>query len=204
MTAETYTYNATAIRTYTGRYFDYLQPKADDINILDIAVHLAREPRWASATKERFSVGQHLVLTCDYIKDQGGTQVDQLLGLAHDWTEAYTKDLPKPFKNVLPGYCELENKIWDRICLHFFRQKVKLPEIVKKIDGVMLNAENRDLRAYYHADEFVRDNHGIPAYPYTIEPWPESKIIFEFLSRFNILYQKHVLEDAQWDNLRLQ
>lgn len=199
MNSETYTYSSTAIRTYTGRRFDYLQSAVDDINIFDVAIHLAREPRWAGATKLTFTVGQHLVHTCDWIEEIGGTRVDQLLGLIHDATEFATKDLPKPLKNCLPGYKELENRIWDRICLHFFNQKVKLPQIVKDVDGVMLNAENRDLRAYYHADEnYVT---GLDTYPHKLVPWPEEKIIIEFLSRFNILYTQSVLKDPQWETL---
>ncbi len=202
MNSDTYTYTATAIRTYTGRYFDYLKPLPDDINIMDIAVHLAREPRWAGATKLTFSVGQHSIHTCDEIAAAGGTRVEQLLGLVHDMTEAYMKDMPRPLKNCLPGYKDLENKVWDRLCLHFFKQTVQLPKIVKYVDGVMLNAENRDLRAYYHCEEMLRDLGGFRAYPTTLEPWPEHKIILEFLSRFNILYTEPVLKDEQWTLLR--
>lgn len=203
MSNETYAYNATAIRTYTGRRFDYLASNADDINIMDIAVHLAREPRWASATKQTFTVGQHSIHVCDHVAHNCGTPVEQLLALIHDATETYTKDLPKPLKNCLPGYKELENKIWDRICLYLFNQTVKLPQIIKDADGALLNAEDRDLRAYYHCgDSTLRDIGKAMPYAKIISPWPESTIILEFLSRFNMLYTKPVLEDAQWVTLR--
>lgn len=202
MSNDTYTYTTTAIRTYTGRRFDYKKAIDDDINVMDIAVQLSREPRWASATKQTFTVGQHSVLTCDHVADNGGTPVDQLLALMHDATEAYTKDIPRPLKNCLPGYKELENKIWDRICLKFFNQRVTLPSIVKLADGAMLNAEDRDLRAYYHSDDSTLRDIG-QAMPYTkkIEPWPEATIILEFLSRFSMLYTKPVLSDPQWELL---
>lgn len=202
MSNETYAYDATAIRTYTGRRFDYLKSQTDDINILDITVHLAREPRWASATKKTFVVGQHSILVCDHVTANGGTRVEQLLALLHDATEAYTKDIPRPLKNCLPGYKPLENKIWDRICLFLFNQTVKLPAIIKDADGALLNAEDRDLRAYYHCGDSTLRDCG-KALPYTdkIKPWKESKIIIEFLSRFNMLYTKPVLDDEQWSIL---
>ena len=50
-----------SIRTYTGRYFDILNPQAKDVSIIDIA--LSQLCRFTGHTEEFYSVAQHRRLT---------------------------------------------------------------------------------------------------------------------------------------------
>lgn len=62
----------------------------------------------------------------------------------HDASEAYLVDMPRPIKNVLQGYRDLETNL-DKV----IRAKFELPETMSKevhwADNVMLATERRDL-----------------------------------------------------------
>ena len=51
------------IRTYTGRYFDILNPQAKDVSIIDIAHALSQLCRFTGHTEFFHSVAQHRRLT---------------------------------------------------------------------------------------------------------------------------------------------
>lgn len=62
-------------------------------SLFDIAVGLARIPRWCGATKKFFSVLQHSMVVADLLPKPLGIH-----GLLHDAEECVTEDLPGPIK----------------------------------------------------------------------------------------------------------
>lgn len=62
-------------------------------SLFDIAVGLARVPRWCGATKKFFSVLQHSMVVADLLP-----RALQIHGLLHDAEECVTEDFPGPIK----------------------------------------------------------------------------------------------------------
>ena len=136
--------NGDWMQTFTGRQFWPIDPRPDEISIVDIAHALANQCRYAGHCKAFYSVAQHSVIVshaCDFD--------DALWGLLHDAAEAYLVDLPRPikrFSELGAHYRDVEAALMRVICERF---KLSLPEpvSVKKADNVVLVTEMRDLMA---------------------------------------------------------
>lgn len=85
------------IITYTGKTFNLLNPKPEQVCIEDIAHSLAYQCRYTGHTRKFYSVAQHCVLMAEN-KDLPG---DPLMKLLHDADEAYIGDMARPWKNLL-------------------------------------------------------------------------------------------------------
>lgn len=127
------------ILTYTGKEVDLLDPQPDMFELEDIAIALSRVNRFNGHTKRAYSVAEHSLV--------GSRQLEIPLAyefLLHDAAEAYVVDLPKPLKNVLMDYQEIEFKIDQMIRIAFNLPPVMSRE-VKAMDLIMLATEKRDL-----------------------------------------------------------
>ena len=100
--------------TCSGRIIDICSPRAEDIDIEDIAHALSHICRWCGHSRAYYSVAQHSVLVSQHVPDEYA-----LWGLLHDAAEAYLMDLPTPIKRLLPGYHALESKMQAVIAQHF-------------------------------------------------------------------------------------
>ena len=90
------TKKVTYIVTYTGKVFEFMNPKPEMVCIEDIAHALANICRYTGHIKQFYSVAQHCVLMAN--ADLPG---DPLVRLLHDATEAYIGDLASPWKGLL-------------------------------------------------------------------------------------------------------
>lgn len=144
------------IQTVSGRKFHFNSTHPEEVYIEDIATVLSRMPRWAGHTTKFFSVAQHSVYTSLVVEELGGTPQDVMMALLHDATEAYMCDIPKPLKNLIPQFSEIEHLVWKKISRHFFGKALELPPLVKHADGMMLSTEARDLFAYEPLDNWVK------------------------------------------------
>lgn len=176
------------IRTYTGIYFDVLEPDSNLIDIKDIAHAISNQCRFTGHTKQFYSVGEHSV-RASYIVPYPMA----LCALMHDATEAYLVDLPRPIKkhSELGRYFKpIEDGLWQAIALRFNLPQI-IPQEVHDADNIMLLTEKRDLMdgntgMSEYARKWVEGNSleplkGIlkPCYPREAENW--------FLQRFGIL-----------------
>ena len=135
----------TYIRTKSGRHFEYLNPKADSIDITDIAHALSQLCRFSGQSPVFYSVAQHSVYTsqlCE-LAFPGKTEL-ALAALLHDATEAYMNDVPLPLKNILPEYTKLEDKICKLIYKRFGIPQMKYSD-VKLYDRQALYGEFVDI-----------------------------------------------------------
>lgn len=136
----------TWILTKSGRKFDYLNPKPEQIHILDIAHGLASESRFAGQTKSFYSVAQHSTHVSWLVSRELAIE-----GLLHDAAEAYCKDIPSPLKALLPEYKVIEQRVQQAI-----NQRFGLPEVtnasIKEADLIMLATERRDLMPRHHEE----------------------------------------------------
>jgi len=91
----------TWILTATGREFDLAHPSAQQIDIRDIAWHLAHICRFTGATSRHYSVAEHSLHVSLHVELQGLPPAAQLAALLHDAHEAYCGDVTTPVKEAL-------------------------------------------------------------------------------------------------------
>jgi 5'-deoxynucleotidase YfbR-like HD superfamily hydrolase len=130
--------NCTYIRTATGQRFWPLDPRPQDLDIIDIAHHLAYQGRFSGATRRFYSVAEH---SCRVSLIRPTLQA-----LLHDASEAYCVDVPRPIKHdpAFSVYRDVEQKIWLVIAERFAVKSVMDP-LVHRADNCLLLAEKRDL-----------------------------------------------------------
>lgn len=125
------------IQTYTGAAFYPMDPRPEDVRIVDIAHALAHQCRFAGHTVDFYSVAEHSLHVAQIVP-----KAFRLAALLHDATEAYVLDLPGPIKDMLPDYREMENRVWAAIVRRFDLPLI-LPPAVKYADKAMLATEGR-------------------------------------------------------------
>lgn len=127
------------IQTHSGRRFDLLEPRADQVDIVDIAHALANLCRFNGHVTRFYSVAQHSVFVSNLVGPEYA-----FCGLMHDATEAYVGDMTRPLKQVMPWFKEVEDRIWLAVADRFGLPR-ELPPAVKHADNVALVTERRDL-----------------------------------------------------------
>lgn len=146
--------------TFTGRQFWPMDPRSDEVDILDIAHSLSLVCRFGGHCLYHYSVAQHSILTalvvdktdsdCPYIDGTEFVSLSKnklaLSALLHDASEAYIGDLIRPVKRSLPspGIAEIESRLTAAI---FQRFNIPYPAlgVVGWADEVMLREEHRQV-----------------------------------------------------------
>lgn len=168
----------TAIQTYSGAMFDFLDPDPDTIIIEDIAHSLSLTNRFGGHTQKAYSVAQHCVL-CAQMAPVGLS----FQALMHDAQEAYVGDVATPLKQLLPDYQAMEARVEGAV-----RDKFGLPREfdprVKEVDTRMLATEAKHLGFHWW--------NSLPASPYSsdqlrFEVWGPGRSYHEFMDMFNAL-----------------
>ena len=159
------------ITTYSGIRFYPLNPKVEDINIIDIAHHLSR---FTGACISFYSVAQHSVYVSEMCEP-----AHALRGLLHDATEAYLSDIAGPVKHAegFAFYREAEKRLDETICDRF-GLPYELHESIKIADKRVFVTEMRDLMPFPSTDTEK---------PYSWNVLPDDPIVTEllFLKRFS-------------------
>ena len=166
------------ILTARGRHFDYLDPRLEDIDVLDIAQGLANECRFGGHTRAFYSVAQHAWLASQIVPPEHALEA-----LLHDASEAYCKDIPLPLKLLLPDYRDIEARVEGAIRAAFGLPLTMSPA-VKQADLILLATERRDLMPADDTPWAILDG---------IEPLPR-KITAMQPSRAQVLFLKRYIE----------
>lgn len=145
-------YAGDTILTFSGHYLNVFDPDPDHICIEDIAHGLSHVPRFAGQTAKFLSVAEHSFNVCSMVPYQL-----MLEGLLHDASEAYLMDIPKPIKQHLPDYIQLEDNLMKAIADKFGFAYPISPE-VKAADKLRLEYEHHHLR-------IVKDQHYVVLTP---------------------------------------
>lgn len=174
------------ILTYKKIEFYPLEPKIEDIDIVDIAHALSLLCRANGHFKHFYSVGLHS-LNCAYEAIARGYSKNVVLGcLLHDGSEAYLADITRPVKKHLHKYLEVEevlqNKIFEKWIPTLTDEERKL---VFEIDDAILYYEFITLfgESIFDYVPILKSN---PRFEY-IE---FSQIENEFITKFNELIAK--------------
>jgi uncharacterized protein len=129
-----------SIQTFTGRRFYQLDPKPDDISILDIAHALSNQCRFSGHLTEFYSVAEHCIHVSELLPEWL-----KFAGLLHDASEAYLIDMPSPIKkNTILGaeFRKIEDGIHLAIAAKFSLPKhFQTFEEIHAADDLMLRRE---------------------------------------------------------------
>lgn len=129
-------YAKDCIRTVSGIYINVFEPTAEMICIEDIAHGLANQCRFGGHLPEFYSVAEHSLNCCYLIEEPE----HKLAALMHDASEAYLMDIPRPIKQRLSNYKEIEDGLMKLIA-DVFGFEYPLHEKIKKVDETMLQIE---------------------------------------------------------------
>lgn len=99
-------YTPNCIRTYTGIYFNVLEPRIEDIRDEDIAHALSMQCRWGGHLKNFYSVAQHSLKVAGMVPRHL-----KLAASLHDASDTYLVDVPSPAKLLIPDYKVIEDRI---------------------------------------------------------------------------------------------
>ena len=128
------------ITTYTGKHFEPISPRVEQICIEDIAHALPLICRGNGHVRTFWSVGEHSILCAKEAAVRGLSRRLVLACLLHDAGECYLSDIPRPFKQELPAYRELEDRLLAMIYEKYLGAVLTEEEegLLKEIDDDML------------------------------------------------------------------
>lgn len=156
------------IMTYTKKMFDPLRPKAELIDIQDIAHALSMLCRANGHFKSFYSVGQHCINCAKEAEARGYSVRLQLACLLHDASEAYLSDVTRPVKAELPRYTEIEEPLQELLWNTWLDTPLTQQEkaLVFQIDDAILLHEFLHLMDAKIADE-IPEIFSQPEYAFT-------------------------------------
>jgi len=171
----------------SGKKFDVLNPRIQDIHIEDIARSLSMKVRFNGFIRDFYSVAEHCCIMYDIVDisdpDLFGLKKNILF---HDAAEAYLTDVPAPVKPTMANFIKIENEI-----LALIYYKFKVPKIID-IQYKLLKQLDRDIcvtEAFYLGlninvwPEYQNGNaHLLP--DTQIHCWPWQQAEDEFLARY--------------------
>lgn len=107
----------TTIMLRDGSLFDPFDPESLLPSVHVFCHSLSMLNRYTGHTNRPYSVAEHVVhlATSPEVREAGLVRA----ALLHDFGEAVTNDIPRPFKQALPEYCAFEDQIQRRIFTHF-------------------------------------------------------------------------------------
>ena len=140
-------------QTFSGRAFDLLHPKPEQVRAKDLLHQLVAIPRFAGATRDRWSVAQHTLLCEALLPVEAGPFV-RLEVLLHDMHEAYIGDITRPVEQALAvlgagsAVEQLKERIQDSITRAFGLKRYSGPSnLLQQVDDLALATEKELLMA---------------------------------------------------------
>lgn len=134
----------------SGVRIDLLNPTPEMITLHDVAVGLSNECRFGGQMYEFYSVAMHtlLVVWLTERANRGKSDVRLLCraAVAHDMSEAYLKDIPKPLKMLFGAeYVDIEDR-WEKAIMAKWNINPTDMALVKPYDLQAVEIEYEVLR----------------------------------------------------------
>ena len=151
-------YTQYSIRTSSGIYVDFVNPRKEMFCIEDIAHALSQLPRFGGHLPYWYSVADHCISCARKAEQDGETKGNIFACLMHDCSEAYLLDLPSPIKKLIPGYIVIEDRIL-RLLSEIFGFHYGLDgfgSYVKSVDKYKLEVE-WDYFIGLHTQDYIRN-----------------------------------------------
>lgn len=167
------------MQTFTGRQFWPLDPRIDDLDIVDIAAGLSKLVRYGGHCLRFYSVAEHSVLIARKLMAQQRPVRICRAGLLHDASESYLIDVIRPIKPHLTNYMQIENHLMGFIARRF-DICWPLHPLVKEADEAILHDEKRQNMARPPADWKLR---GKPL-GVELQFWTPDQAFAEFMTTF--------------------
>lgn len=167
------------MQTWSGRQFWPLDPRAEDIDLRDIAHSLSLQCRYAGHCCTFYSVAEHSVLMTRWMLGREGFAHFAPWALLHDAPEAYLVDVPRPVKPFLVGYREIEDRVMSVIAEAFGLRHTGsdvIPDVVKQVDNRILADEYPQLMVQSVPWNLPYEPLGV-----VVEGWSPQKAKLEFL-----------------------
>ena len=145
----------------TGHRLDIANPTPEMIQIYDVATGLCHECRFGGQMHDFYSVALHTLLVLHLVqRDELDANVKHRLcraALAHDMSEAYLKDIPKPLKVLLGEvYATLEGK-WMAAIMQKWHITPGDMEVIKPYDLRAAQIEYEVLRRQRYGNAEDKD-----------------------------------------------
>jgi len=112
------------IRTYSGRMFWPLDPRSEEVEIMDIAHALSLICRFGGHVRKFYSVAQHSVIVAGLVSPE-----NRAAGLLHDAAEAYLADVSAPIKPHFTEFRAAEERLERSIAIKFGLPMALIAEI---------------------------------------------------------------------------
>lgn len=157
----------------SGLYVNPLALRAKDVQIEDIAHHLANICRYTGASPEHYSVAQHCFLVSEQLEQQYPCDHDlHLAGLLHDAGEYVFNDIASPVKRDprMQWYVDLEHEATKMIFCVFGLRPELLARTKRADDGIF----QREAATWWGGS-------------FAIQPWQPRVAERVFLKRFEQL-----------------
>lgn len=165
------------MQTATGGKFYPLDPRAEELCPIDIALSLSKQCRFAGHCVRYYSVAEHSVHVSRVLPPPL-----RLQGLLHDSTEAYVTDVIRPLKPYLTNLAPIEQGVWLKVAERW-NLPVRLDPLVKQADNAVLMAEREQIMFPTEEDWSISE---APA-PVTLQCWDPPVAARVFLAELSAL-----------------
>ncbi|MBN1477694.1 HD domain-containing protein [Candidatus Sumerlaeota bacterium] len=186
------------LQVHSGHALWPLDPRPEEIRIGDVAQGLSHLCRFGGQCRVFYSVAQHSVFVAEICAelardlDPEAQRLNTLAGLLHDAPEAFIADVPRPVKNHLPPFHEIEARLWD-VCARKWGladpesgEPLYDVDLVRCGDDTALITEKRDLMAVEM--RWGLEDHLTPL-ARRVEPVPPEEARAMFLAEFERLHR---------------
>ncbi len=138
------------MHTFRGRNFEIGGDSAPEPE--EVALTLARIPRWAGATLVPWSVLQHSIAAFRLAESMGLDDTTQLAALWHDAEEMATGDIPKPFKTAE------QSQLQDALHQWMYKKVLRMPYPSQGVRGVVkgIDIELKKAEAHCYCHPLMR------------------------------------------------
>lgn len=179
------------VPTYTGRNFYPLNPRVEDVTIIDIAHHLSNTCRYGGAVDTLYSVAQHSCILTDYVEKNVPkvTPGECLQMLMHDASEYVLGDIPRPIKKNMHEYRRWEYNVTMCIRSWLGMNRVPIPPWQDEFDSRIIHDERSQLLAG-NADADWQQA-GEPLNVAIESPWAPRYAEQQFLMRYSRFAFQH-------------